>query len=59
MFNMTLPDPPLPLAQPMEFEVGETFSVNTSVDEDDNYYELGHALIEVMILMRLLWGGHM
>jgi len=38
-FNMTLPDAPLPLAQSTEFEVGETFSVNTSVDEDDICYE--------------------
>ena len=34
-FNMTLPDPPLPLGQLTEFNVGESFSVNTSLDEDD------------------------
>ena len=27
-FNMTLLDPPLPLTQSTEFEVGETFSIN-------------------------------
>jgi len=34
-FNMLFPDPPLPLAQSIEFKVGKTFSVNASVDEDD------------------------
>ena len=38
-FNMLLPDPPFPLAQSMEFEVGETFTVNASVDEDDACYD--------------------
>ena len=44
---MTFPDPPLPLAQPTEVEVGETFGVSGSVDEDDTCYELGNVSIEV------------
>ena len=47
MFNMTLPDPPLPLAQSAEFEVDETFIVNASVDEDDICYDSDNVLIEV------------
>ena len=46
-FNMTLPDPLLPLAQSTEFKVGETFSVNASVDEDDIRYESDYVFIEV------------
>jgi len=46
-FNMTLLDPPLPLAQSTEFEVGETFIVNASVDVDDTYYESYHTFTEV------------
>jgi len=44
---MTLPDPPLPLAQLTDFEVGETFSVKTSVDEGDTCYESNNVFIEV------------
>jgi len=44
---MTLLDPPLPLTHSMEFEVGETFTVNANVDEDDTYYESDHTFIEV------------
>ena len=43
---MTFPDTPSPLAQSMEFEVGETFGVSASVDEDDTYFELCHVFIE-------------
>jgi len=39
MFNMRLPDSPFPLAQSTEFEVGESFTVNASVDEDDACYD--------------------
>jgi len=46
-FNMTLPAPPLPLAQSTEFEVGETFTVNAGVDEDDVCYDSDNILIEV------------
>jgi len=46
-FNMLLPDPPLPLAQSTEFEVGETFTVNASVDEDDACYDSDSVSIEV------------
>ena len=47
MFNMLLPDPPLPLAQSTEFDVGETFTVNASVDEDDACYDSDNGSIEV------------
>jgi len=40
VFIMTLLDPPFPLAKSTEFEVGETFSINARVDEDDTCYEL-------------------
>jgi len=43
---MTLLDPPLPLALSTEFEVGETFIVTASVDEDDIYYESDNVFIE-------------
>ena len=46
-FNMTLPDPPLPLAPSTGFEVGKTFTVNASVDEDDVCYDSDNDLIEV------------
>ena len=46
-FNMLLPDPPLPLAQSTEFDVGETFTVNASVDEDDACYDSNSVSIEV------------
>jgi len=46
-FNMTLPDLPFSLAQSMEFEVGETFIVNASVDEDDVCHDSDNDLIEV------------
>ena len=36
---MTFSDPPFPLAQSTEFEVGEILGINTSVDEDDTCYE--------------------
>jgi len=44
---MLLPDPPLPLAQSMEFKAGETFSVRVNVDEDDICFELDSVFIEV------------
>ena len=44
---MTLPDSPLPLTSSTEFEVGETFTVNASVDEDDVCYDSDNDLIEV------------
>ena len=47
MFNMLLHDPPLPLAQSTEFEVGETFTVNASVEEDDACYDSDSVFIEV------------
>jgi len=47
IFNMTLPDQPLPLALSTDFKVGEIFSVNASVDEDNIYYESGSVFIEV------------
>jgi len=47
MFGMTLLDPPLLLAQSTEFKVGETVSVNSSVDEDDICYELENVFIKV------------
>jgi len=47
MFNMLLPDPPFPLAQSTEFEVGETFTVNASVDEDDDCYDSNSVSIKV------------
>jgi len=46
-FNMLLPDPPLPLAQSTEFEVGEIFIVNASVNENDACYDSGSVSIEV------------
>jgi len=47
MLIMTFPDPPFPLTQSTKFEVGDTFGINTSVDEDDNFYESDHNFIEV------------
>ena len=44
---MTLSDPPLPLAQSMEFKVGDTFTVNPSVDEDDACFDSDSVSIEV------------
>jgi len=44
-FDITLLDRPLPLAQSMEFVVGETFNVKTSVDENDTYYESNNFFI--------------
>jgi len=44
---MPLPDPPFPLAPSTEFEVGETFTVNSGVDEDDICFDSDSALIEV------------
>jgi len=46
---MTVPDPPMSLAQLMEYEyeVCETFGVSTSVGEDDTCYESNNAFIEV------------
>jgi len=46
-FNMTLSDPPLPLAQSTEFEMGETFIINANVDEDDVCYDSDSLFIEV------------
>jgi len=56
MFNIFLPDPPLPLAQSTEFEVGETFTVNATVDEDDAVMIWTVFLLRCMILLRLLQG---
>ena len=51
MDNCTLaisfPNPPFPLVQSIEFEMGETFSIIASVDEDDTCHESNSALIEV------------
>jgi len=44
---MSLPDPSLPLAQSIKFEVGEIFSVNASVDEDYICYESDNVFIKV------------
>ena len=44
---MLLPDPPLPLAHSMEFKVGDTFTINASVDEDDACYDSDSVSIEV------------
>jgi len=44
---MTLLDPPLPLAQSTEFEVGETFSVHASVDKNDICCESDNVFIKV------------
>ena len=38
-FDMTLPNPPLSLAQSMKFKIGETLGVSASVGEDDTCYE--------------------
>jgi len=46
MFNMNMLDLHLSLTQLTEFEVGETFSVNTSVDEDDISYESDNVFLE-------------
>jgi len=43
---MLLPDPPLSLAQSTEFEIGETFTINASVDEDDVCYDSDNVFIE-------------
>jgi len=56
---MTFSDPPFPLAQLTEFEVGETLGINTSVDEDDTYYKSNHAFIEVHDFHVTLEGGYM
>ena len=47
MLLMTFPNPAFPLTQLTEFEVGETLGINTSVDEDDTYYESYQTFIEV------------
>jgi len=39
---MTLFDPLFPIAQSIEFEIGETFGVGVSVDEDDIFCKLGN-----------------
>ena len=46
---MTVPDPPMSLAQLMEYEyeVCETFGVSTSVGEDDTCYESNNIFIDV------------
>jgi len=44
---MTLPDPPPPLAQSTDFEIGETFIINASLDEDDICYESDNVFIKV------------
>jgi len=46
-FDMTFPDPPLPLAPLTEFELGETLSVNASIDEDASCFDSNIVLIEV------------
>jgi len=47
MLLMKFPNPAFPLTQLTEFEVGETLGINTSVDEDDTYYESYQTFIEV------------
>jgi len=44
---MTFLDTPTPLAQSTEFEVGETFSVSASADEDDTWSESDDVSIKV------------
>jgi len=44
---MSIPDPPFPLAQLTEFEIGETFGVGASVDEYKICCELEDVFIEV------------
>jgi len=44
---MSLPDPPFPLVQSTEFEVGETFTVNASIEEDDACFDSDSVSIEV------------
>ena len=36
--TMTFPNPPFPLAQLTEFDIGETFGVSARVDKDDTCY---------------------
>ena len=43
---MTFLDTPSPFAKLTEFEVGETFGISTSVDEDDTCSESGDVFIE-------------
>ena len=43
---LTFPDSPYPLTQSMGFGVGEIFSIDVSVDEDDFYYGLDNIAIE-------------
>jgi len=47
VFTMTFPDPPFPLAQLTEFEVGDTLGISASVDVDDTCFESGDTFIEV------------
>jgi len=44
---MTFLDIPSPLAQSMEFEIGETFGVSANVDEDDTWSKSGDVSLEV------------
>jgi len=44
---MTFLDPPFPLTQSTEFEVGEILGINTGVNEDDTCNESVHTFIEV------------
>jgi len=46
-FIMTLPNPPFPLAHSAKFEIGETFSINLSTDENNTCYVSVTAFIEV------------
>jgi len=45
-FIMIFFDPTLPLTQSTKFEVGETFSIDASVDEDDTCYKVDNSFIE-------------
>jgi len=44
---MLLPDPLFPLAQLTEFKVGETFSVNATVNEDDICFASDNVVLKV------------
>ena len=47
MLTMTFPNQPFPLAQSIEFEVGQTFGISASVDKDGTCYESGDVSIKV------------
>ena len=55
--TMTYLDPPFPLAQSTEFEVGEIFCVDASIDGDDLCLESDDTFSEVHDLDEILEGG--